>query len=383
MGELPSGRTTFTVCTAPAENGGCRYPRTWPRPGRGLEDLPTPAPRHVGPPAQNGIDVTSHDSIKRSRRPDARLQHRRLVPDASPGPDYSPGPRYSPGPSPYPWYSPEPSPDSRPPPLWDNPSCDTDIPDVCTLDGECGYIYQYLFPELPQVDCSNVPEMCTGACRDYSYCVDPSTGQPGSQYDDDCANAPSDCGQVCGPYVQCLGSGSGSGSAPTRAAASVATTAAAAGGSGRRTAPATTRAAATRAAPATTRAAAPNGRPPADGQQRQHENRRLNGRHDPALRRPSTPPPGRAPRSLPTSAARARRTRSAPTCTRAASCRRTLFRCTLSSRTSTMSRASCRTGIRCRGRSTRSLPGTRRSTSSITSRIRASLGPSRSRRSRR
>ena len=121
-------------------------------------------------------------------------------PTPSPGPDYSPGPYYSPDPSPYPWYSPEPSPDSRPPPLWDNPSCDTDIPDVCTLDGECGYIYQCLFPELPQGDCSNVPEMCTGPCRDYSYCVDPSTGQPGSQYDDDCANAPSDCGQVCGPY---------------------------------------------------------------------------------------------------------------------------------------------------------------------------------------
>ena len=85
----------------------------------------------------------------------------------SPGPDYSRRPVLLAGRR-RTRASPEPSPDSRPPPLWVDPSCDADIPDVCTLEGTCGYIYQCLFRASRRLQqCAFV--MCTGPCRDYAY----------------------------------------------------------------------------------------------------------------------------------------------------------------------------------------------------------------------
>ena len=130
-------------------------------------------------------------------------------PTPSPGPDYSPGPsaarrtrRRTRGTRRSPRRT------RVPPPLWDNPSCDADIPDVCTLDGECGYIYQCLFPELPQVATAATCPRCAPGRAATTRTVSDET-QPGSQYDDACDNAPSDCGQVCAPYVPCIGNPNG------------------------------------------------------------------------------------------------------------------------------------------------------------------------------
>ena len=106
-------------------------------------------------------------SIGRPRPREAATSTSQIFPTGSRRPRRAP--YYSPGPSPYPWFSPGPypSPYPSPHPWWPHPG----------------------------VDCSNVPEICSGECRDYAYCVDDP--------DTNCANAPSECNTVCSPYVQC------------------------------------------------------------------------------------------------------------------------------------------------------------------------------------